>query len=224
METKNLLFMAVYSIGFALLYLAVLLIIPPSNALTILNTCASSSGSMATNLLSAPVSYFEVLVFAVKYHISTTSGIWPLFLFNFFFVDLIVLYSFFYFSKSTQSHAFNPHKTIWSGVAATYLLSLVYAAINRCGTGTSIIGFSISVVLLFCIGYDIVRAKKERAGAPLRTIVLFAFIFAFSIGYLAEPIIHLSGLLIFVILLSLWDKNFKAGLIGFLKTVRLRLR
>lgn len=118
----------------------------------------------------------------------------------------------------------NPHKVLWSAVGATYVLGIIDIAFHKCGTGTSIIGVSLSAILLFYMSNDMLRNRKQGKATPALIIVIFSFIFVFFVLYFYNPIIHLSGLLIFIVLLSGWDDNFRKNFMDFIVSLWITLK
>ena len=206
---------AIYAITFALLYMVVFLLFPPNAALHVLQTCRTSVQSFAVNFVAAPVSYFEILNYILgqesllKHVMSYDEELLLVFL-NFIVVELLIFWAFAYFHAKRKTHTFNAHKVFWSGTFATYALVAI-ESLNKCGTGTSIIGVSLTSILLVCISSDLFHS--ELRGAKLSSLILptlaYVFLGTMFVSYLSRPIIHLSGLALFVLILYAWDKPFK---------------
>lgn len=205
----------IYAITFALLYMVVFLLFPPNAALHVLQTCRTSVQSFAVNFVAAPVSYFEILNYILgqesllKHVMSYDEELLLVFL-NFIVVELLIFLAFAYFHAKMKTHTFNAHKVFWSGTFATYALVAI-ESLNKCGTGTSIIGVSLTSILLVCISSDLFHS--ELRGAKLSSLILptlaFVLLGTMFVSYLSRPIIHLSGLALFVLILYAWDKPFK---------------
>ena len=215
----------VYSLGFSALYLAVLLLVPPSSAVSILKTCRTSLESFGINFVSAPVSYFEILIYLGQHSITSMLETELLIISNFLIVSMLITYTFTYFSKRSGSFGFNPHKILWSSVLATYVFSLGSLLLTgKCGTGTSIIGISLSTILLACIWSETEGMLKKRSKPSILRIVLFSLLLAFWLSYLLEPFVHLSGLFAFIAILALWDRRFRKKFRELVKSKWLKLR
>lgn len=214
-----------YSLGFSLLYLAVLLLVPPSSAVSILKTCRTSLESFGINFASAPVSYFEVLIYLGQHGINSLVETESLLISNFIIVSMLIAYAFTYFPRRAGGFGFSPHKIVWSGVLATYVFSLGSLLLSgKCGTGTSIIGISLSTILLACIWSETEGMLKKRSKPSILRIVLFSLLLAFWLSYLLEPFVHLSGLFAFIAILALWDRRFRKKFRELVKSKWLKLR
>ena len=213
---------AAYAIAFALLYLLVFLLFPPNLALHILQTCRTSMQGLAVNFAVAPISYFEVLVYILKLqhllgHAIPYGEVMQLLLLNFVAVELLIFGSFAYFYAKRRAHAYNAQKVFWSGVFASYMLVAI-EALYGCGTGTSIIGVSLTSILLACVGSDLFHAARngEKLTSQALRVLAFAFLATMLVGYLLSPIVHLSGLALFITILFIWDKSFRKDLLAIL--------
>ncbi len=218
MGTKNnnfLYYGAAYGLGFTILYFIVYLLIPPIAAISFLNVCMTAKG-MLINVITSPISYLEI-VYMIDHDIYSLSTLVSLVLLNFITIALLIYYSFIFFSK--RSNSFNPHKIIWSSIIATYIFSLINILFHMCGTGTSIIGISLSTILLAFLIPDLINVHKRRLKLSFKKVVLFSFIMTLWISYFLKPVVHLFGLLIFLVVLSLWDRNFRYVFIAFLSRI-----
>ena len=209
---------AIYAIAFALLYLFVLLLLPPNAALHVLNTCRTSAQSFAVNFATAPVSYFEILNYILTQeillkHVMSYTEELQLIIQNFVGVELLIFGVFAYFHAKRKTHAFNVHKIFWSGVFATYALMAI-ESLNKCGTGTSIIGVSLTSILLVCIGYDLFYSayKGAKLTSSILQILVLLFLVVMMFSSLLSPVIHLSGLALFIMILYVWDRQFRKEL------------
>ena len=230
MKLDKLVWGAIYAITFALLYMVVFLLFPPNAALHMLQTCRTSVQSFAVNFIAAPVSYFEILNYTLgqesllKHAMSYDEELLLVFL-NFIVVELLIFWTFAYFHAERKTHTFNAHKVFWSGTFATYALVAI-ESLNKCGTGTSIIGVSLTSILLVSIGSDLFHS--ELRGAKLSSLILptiaLWFFVVMLIGYLMSPIVHLSGLALFVLILYFWDRSFRRELTKLLKYVILSVK
>ena len=230
MKLDKLVWGAIYAITFALLYMVVFLLFPPNAALHMLQTCRTSVQSFAVNFIAAPVSYFEILNYTLgqesllKHAMSYDEELLLVFL-NFIVVGLLIFWAFAYFHAKRKTHTFNAHKVFWSETFATYALVAI-ESLNKCGTGTSIIGVSLTSILLVCIGSDLFHSARKAAklSSQILPILAFGLLGAMFVSYLSIPIIHLSGLALFVLILYFWDRSFRGELTKLLKYVILSIK
>jgi hypothetical protein len=210
---------AIYAIAFALLYLLVFLLFPPSAALHVLQTCRTSAQSFIVNFATAPVSYFEIWNYILLQerllkHAILYGAKLQLIILNFIVVQLLIFGTFAYFHTKRKTHAFNAHKVFWSGIFATYMFMAIVSLLNSCGTGTSIMGVSLTSILLVCVGYDLFYSayKGAKLTSSILQILALLFLVVMMFSYLLSPVIHLSGLALFILILYVWDRQFRKEL------------
>ncbi len=208
---------------FLFLYLQVIKTYPASTAIQLLETCTTNATSRSIIFNTAPVSYFELIILASKFHLTSTLDIDWLITLNSIFVALLLLFAYVYFDLYLKRvKGLKAYNLIVSAILATYLLNtLNWYAFQQCGTGTSIIGFSMASSLLVIMSLDFRTYKQKDFGKITRTKWLYALLFAFAaanfIGDLLAGFIHLEGLIIFVILFLLLDTKAKQYIILWLK-------
>ena len=205
-----------YSIIFLLLYLLVLHIFPVTSAVSIINSCPTNSTAHLTNLIIAPVSYFEMLIITQTYHI-TGSGITYLLITNLSFVIIGILAVVLFYNDLSAKYkrTFNVNKVILSSVIATWALCLT---LIPCGTGISIIGVSLNLFAglgLFKDGLYLRRQGKMIGKTILMYTGATVITLTIAASYIISgPIQHLLGLGFFILILALIEPSFRKIVVG----------
>lgn len=203
---------SVYSILFLILYLAVLHFFPYGQAVNIIKSCTTNSTAHYTNLIVAPVSYFEILIIVNKDHL-TGSAIPYLLISNLTFVIIGIYATVIYLNDFSVRYKrkFNVNKILLATILATWALCLSFFP---CGTGISIIGVSLSLFTGLVIFKD-ARQLKARGlmqhGFKVSVYVITdALLLTIVVSYLLSgPIQHLLGLGFFALILFLIEPPFR---------------
>jgi hypothetical protein len=212
MHLRSFIQASVYAIVFLLLYLTVLHFFPYNQAVGIINSCPTNSTAHYTNLLIAPVSYFEMIIIVQELHLTGTAITWLL-ISNLAFVAIGIYATVIYLNDFSirYKRKFNVNKLILSSVAATWLLSLT---LIPCGTGISIIGVSLNLFTGLAIFKDGRQLKAQ--GLMQRGHRLWAYVLAdvvllvIAASYLISgPIQHTLGLVLFALILFLAEPPFR---------------
>jgi len=68
------------------------------------------------------------------------------------------------------------------------------------------------------VSSDLFHAARngEKLTSQALRILAFAFLATMLVGYLLSPIVHLSGLALFITILFIWDKSFRKDLLAIL--------
>ncbi|MEM0202141.1 MAG: hypothetical protein QXR73_03100 [Candidatus Micrarchaeaceae archaeon] len=203
---------SVYAIIFLLLYLTVLHFFPYNQAVGIINTCLTNSTARYTNLLIAPVSYFEMIITVQEFHLTGQAVSW-LFSSNLAFVVIGIYATVIYLNDFSVKYRkkFNVNKLIIASVIATWALSLT---LIPCGTGISIIGVSLNLFTGLAIFKDGLQLKAQglmqRWPRVLAYVIADAPLLVIVISYLISgPIQHLLGLCLFALILFLIEPYFR---------------
>jgi hypothetical protein len=210
-----------YSILFLLLYLLVLHIFPGPAAVSIINSCPTNATARYTNLVIAPVSYFEMIIITHAYHI-TGSGVPELLITNLIFVivGIMAIVLFCNDLSSKYKGKFNANKIILSSVLATWALCLTFIP---CGTGISIIGVSLNLFVGICIFKEMLYLSKRRKisrGTLLVYVATAVLTLTIALSYIVSgPAQHLLGLGFFILILAIIEPNFRKIIINLFKPV-----
>jgi hypothetical protein len=212
-----------YGLAFALLYFLVFYLIPPASAVPILASCTTSLGSKAITIITSPISYFEILIFTAKYHVSSGYRLASLLVENFTVISVLLFLLFPYLNlwAIRLRKKLSPHKVVLAALIATFIFSAV-SAIWTCGTGTSIIGFSFSALISVSMLMDFKHYQHEHFTTgkwPWLYIVGLALVTANAFGYLiTNAPAHLFGGAIFLAVLLILEPNARKALWAKVKT------
>ena len=211
---------SVYAILFLVSYLAVLHFFPYNQAVNIINSCPTNSTAHYTNLLIAPVSYFEMIISVQTYHL-TGSAISYLLISNLAFVVIGIYATVIYLNDFSVRYRrkFNVNKLMLATILATWALCLT---LIPCGTGISIIGVSLSLFTGLVIFKD---ARQLKASGLMQHgfrvwvyVIADALLLVIVASYLLSgPIQHLLGLAFFALVLLVIEPQFRDTMKGFLK-------
>ncbi len=210
---------SVYSVLFLLLYLLVIQLFPGASAVSIINSCPINQTSRYTNLIIAPVSYFEMIIVTQYYHI-TGVDISYLIITNLAFVIIGIFATVLFYNDFSLKYKrrFNVNKIILSAVLATWALCLT---LIPCGTGISIIGVSLSLFVgigIFKDGRYLLSQGKMDGRTRFKYVVSAGLMLAIAVSYvISGPVQHLLGLSFFILILALIESNFRNMLIGLFK-------
>ena len=203
---------SVYAIIFLLLYLAVLHVFAYNQAVSIINACPTNPTARYTNLLIAPVSYFEIIITVQEFHLTGTSISWLLSS-NLAFVVIGIYATVIYLNDFSVRYRrkFNVNKLILATVLATWALCLT---LIPCGTGISIIGISLNLFTGLAIFKDGRQLKAQglmQHGSRLWTYVIAdVLLLTIIASYLISgPIQHFLGLGFFALILLAIEPPFK---------------
>ncbi len=203
---------SIYAILFLILYLAVFHFFPYNQAVDIIKSCPTNFTAHYTNLLLAPVSYFEMIIIVQTYHL-TGSAISYLLISNLAFVAIGIYATVIYLNDFSVRYRrkFNVNKLILATILATWALCLTFIP---CGTGISIIGVSLSLFTGLVIFKD---ARQLKARGLMRHgfrlwfyVVVELLLLVIAASYLLSgPIQHLLGLSFFALILFLIEPPFR---------------
>lgn len=195
---------------FSTLYLFEVEYWPPKVMSAFFSTCTSIVDNSLKLFISSPFSYYEVLLehFWVGTSISTA-------LYYNFILPAIIIFAcgiYLKFFSKVLNRQFSLFPVFILSVLASYLTSgfewvfgpLLFGTVNCPGTGTSIIGVSLSGFLCFGIFLDMFSQSKNLVNSYLTYILPFSAFLFIVLSYFASGTQHIYGLLFFEFLAFLY--------------------